>query len=42
MVITRWDPVRGVVAFQNPFNTLFRDLNEGEGTQDHGQLYSGG
>ena len=33
MVITRWDPVRGVVAFQNPFNTLFRDLNEGEGTQ---------
>jgi HSP20 family protein len=33
MVITRWDPLRGVVAFQNPFNTLFRDLNEGEGTQ---------
>ncbi len=32
MVITRWDPVRGVVAFQNPFNTLFRELNEGEGT----------
>src|SRR5580700_3816269 len=31
MVITRWDPVRGVVAFQNPFNTLFRDLNEDEG-----------
>jgi HSP20 family protein len=31
MVITRWDPRRGVVAFQNPFNTLFRDLNEGEG-----------
>ena len=34
MVITRWNPVRGVMAFQNPFNTLFRDLNEGEGTQD--------
>ncbi len=33
MVITRWNPLRGVVAFQNPFNTLFRDLNEGEGTQ---------
>ncbi len=33
MVITRWDPVSGVVAFQNPFNTLFRELNEGEGTQ---------
>jgi HSP20 family protein len=33
MVITRWDPVRGVVAFQNPFTTLFRDLDEGEGTQ---------
>ena len=31
MVITRWDPVRGVVAFQNPFKTLFRDLNENEG-----------
>ena len=31
MVITRWDPVRGVIAFRNPFNTLFRDLNEGEG-----------
>jgi HSP20 family protein len=31
MVITRWDPLRGVVAFQSPFNTLFRDLNEGEG-----------
>jgi HSP20 family protein len=33
MVITRWDPVRAVVAFQNPFTTLFRDLDEGEGTQ---------
>ncbi len=33
MVITRWDPVKGVVAFRNPFNTLFRDLSEGEGTQ---------
>src|ERR1700729_4011675 len=33
MVISRWDPVRGIVAFRNPFNTLFRDLNEGEGTQ---------
>ncbi len=33
MVITRWDPVKGVVAFQNPFNTFFRDLNDGEGTQ---------
>ena len=33
MVISRWDPVRGIVAFRNPFNTLFRDLSEGEGTQ---------
>jgi HSP20 family protein len=33
MVITRWDPLRGIVAFRNPFNTLFRDLKEGEGTQ---------
>ena len=33
MVITRWDPLRGIVAFRNPFNTLFRDLREGEGTQ---------
>ena len=30
MVITRWDPLRGVVAFRNPFNALFRDLSEGE------------
>jgi len=32
MAITRWDPFRDVVALQNRFNTLFRDLNEGEGT----------
>ena len=32
MAITRWDPFREVVALQNRFNTLFRDLNEGEGT----------
>ena len=31
MAITRWDPFREVVALQNRFNTLFRDLNEGEG-----------
>jgi HSP20 family protein len=30
MAITRWDPFREVVALQNRFNTLFRDLNEGE------------
>ena len=30
MVITRWDPFREVVALQNRFNSLFRDLNEGE------------
>jgi HSP20 family protein len=32
MAITRWDPFREVVVLQNRFNTLFRDLNEGEGT----------
>jgi len=32
MAITRWDPFREVVALQNRFNTLFRDLNESEGT----------
>ena len=32
MAITRWDPFREVVALQDRFNTLFRDLNESEGT----------
>ena len=32
MAITRWDPFREVVALQNRVNSLFRDLNEGEGT----------
>jgi HSP20 family protein len=32
MAIARWDPFRGVVVFENRFNTLFRDLNEGEGS----------
>lgn len=32
MAITRWYPFREVMAMQNRFNTLFRDLNEGEGT----------
>jgi len=31
MTITRWDPFREVVALQNRVNSLFRDLNEGEG-----------
>lgn len=31
MAITRWDPFREVVALQNRVNSLFRDLNEGEG-----------
>lgn len=31
MPITRWDPFREVVAMQNRFNTLFRDLKESEG-----------
>ena len=31
MAITRWDPFREVVAMQNRFNTLFRDLKESEG-----------
>jgi HSP20 family protein len=30
MAITRWDPFREVMALQNRFNSLFRDLNEGE------------
>jgi HSP20 family protein len=32
MAITRWDPLREVVALQNRVNSLFRDLNEGEDT----------
>jgi HSP20 family protein len=32
MAITRWDPFREVVALQNRVNSLFRDLNESEGT----------
>jgi HSP20 family protein len=32
MAITRWDPFREVVVFENRFSKLFRDLNEGEGT----------
>jgi HSP20 family protein len=31
MPITRWDPFREVVALQNRFNTLFRDMKESEG-----------
>jgi len=31
MTIVRWDPFREVVALQNRVNSLFRDLNEGEG-----------
>lgn len=31
MTITRWDPFREVVSLQNRVNSLFRDLNEGEG-----------
>ncbi len=30
MAITRWDPFREVVALQNRFNTLFRDMKEAE------------
>ncbi len=29
MAITRWDPYREVVAFQNRVNSLLRDFNEG-------------
>jgi len=32
MAITRWYPFREVMAMQNRFDTLFRDLNQGEGT----------
>jgi HSP20 family protein len=32
MTITRWDPFREAVALQNRVNSLFRDLNDGEGT----------
>ncbi|HVC46196.1 MAG TPA: Hsp20/alpha crystallin family protein [Terracidiphilus sp.] len=30
IAINRWDPFREVMALQNRFNSLFRDLNEGE------------
>ncbi len=30
MAITRWDPLREVVALQNRVNSLFRDLNEAD------------
>jgi HSP20 family protein len=30
MAINRWDPYREVMALQNRFNSLFRDLNGGE------------
>ena len=30
MAITRWDPFREVVSLQNRFNTLLRDMNEGD------------
>jgi HSP20 family protein len=30
MAITRWDPYRDVVALQNRFNSLFRDMNDGD------------
>jgi HSP20 family protein len=32
MAVMRWDPFRGVVVFENRFNKLFHDLNEGEGS----------
>jgi HSP20 family protein len=31
MTINRWDPFREAVALQNRVNSLFRDLNDGEG-----------
>jgi len=31
MAINRWDPFREAVALQNRVNSLFRDLNEGDG-----------
>lgn len=31
MAITRWDPFREVMSLQNRMNSLFRDMNEGEG-----------
>jgi HSP20 family protein len=31
MAINRWDPFREAVALQNRVNSLFRDLNDGEG-----------
>ncbi len=32
MAVTRWNPFGEAVALQYRFNTLFRDLNEGEGS----------
>ena len=34
MTITRWDPFREVVSLQNRVNSLFRDLNAGNGEGD--------
>ena len=31
MAITRWDPFREVIALQNRLNSLFREMNQGEG-----------
>jgi HSP20 family protein len=31
MAITRWDPFREVLALQNRYNSLFRDMKESEG-----------
>jgi HSP20 family protein len=30
MAITRWDPYRDVIALQNRFNSLFRDMNDAD------------
>jgi HSP20 family protein len=34
MTITRWDPFREAVSLQNRVNSLFRDLNAGNGEAD--------
>ena len=31
MAITRWDPFREVIALENRFSSLFREMNQGEG-----------
>jgi HSP20 family protein len=34
MAITRWDPFRDVLTFQNRLNSLFQDYNHGQNSND--------